>query len=145
MAKNARPYEGVIIIRPEASEETQKNLFKKNKEIIEAHGGHINHIDTWGKRVLANSIGKSRKGIFFHVTFDCDTKCVAELERTMKINESVLRYVHTRLEDGTELPGFVDAFKKELAEGIAREKEREVKLAAKRAARAQGGPGSRME
>ena len=144
MAKNTRPYEGVVIIRPEASEETQKALFKKNKEIIEAHGGTINHIDTWGKRVLANPIGKARKGVFFHMTFGSDNKCVAELERTMKINENVLRYVHTRLEDGTDLGQFVENFKKELAEGIAREKEREVKLAAKRAARAQGGPG-RME
>lgn len=132
-----RPYEGLVIMHPDATLDQQKGLFKKNKEIIEAHKGTVNHIDTWGKRPLANTIQKSKKGVFFHVTFEADNKAVAELERTMRINERVLRFVHLRLKDGTSLPQYMEKFKKDLTEAVAREKEREVKIQQKKAARAQ--------
>jgi small subunit ribosomal protein S6 len=135
--KIVRPYEVIIIMHPDATEETQKALFKKNKEIIQQHNGSVNHVDSWGKRTLANPIGKTRKGLFFHATFTADNKAVAELERTMRINESVLRFGHTRLEDGTNLTKFLEDYKQSLADGVAREKEREAKMQAKKAARSQ--------
>lgn len=137
MEKVIRPYEAVIILNSDVSEETQKQLFRKNKEIITQHEGSVNHVDTWGKRNLANMIGKARKGIFFHTTFMADNKAVAELERTMRINENVLRFMHVRLEDGTSLPAHVEQFKKELADGVAKERDRELKIQQKKAARAQ--------
>lgn len=136
MATIVRPYEAVVIMHPDANEEAQRTLFRKNKEIIETHNGSVNHLDTWGKRNLANMIGKCRRGTYFHMTFSADTKAVAELERTMRISDLVLRFVHTRLPDGTQLPAFVENFKKELADGLAKEKEREAKAVAKRQARA---------
>lgn len=136
MATETRPYEAVIIMSPDASEEAQKNLFRKNKEIIEQHSGSVNHVDTWGKRELANPIAKAHKGVFFHTTFMADANCVAELERTMRINDHVLRFVHTRLPEGTVLSQFLEKFKNDLAEGLAREKEREAKFQQKKAARA---------
>lgn len=136
MATATRPYEAVIILSPDSTEEIQKALFKKNKEIIEAHKGSVHHVDTWGKRELANPIAKANKGVFFHVTFTGDANCVAELERTMRINDHVLRFVHTRLPDETVLSQFMEKFKNDLAEGLAREKEREAKFQQKKAARA---------
>ena len=136
MSKGTNQYESIVIMHPDASDELQKQLFKKNKEIIEAHGGSLFSLDTWGRRPLANHINKNRKGIYFHSTFSADNKAVAELERTMGINENVLRYMHTRLSDKVTLQAYMESFKSSLAEGVAREKEREIKLQQKRAARA---------
>lgn len=131
-----RPYEVVILMHPDASEDEQKALFKKNKSIIEEQfGGKLNHLDTWGKRNLANSIAKNKKAVFFHSTFTAQPSAIAELERTMRINDKVLRFMHTSLDERTELNRYVENFKKSLAESAAREKEREAKFQARKAQR----------
>lgn len=129
-----RKYEAVIIMHPDASEEEQKALFKKNRDILKSFKGEVHHLDTWGKRRLANPIEKLTRGIFFHTTFESQGEAIMELERTMRINDRVLRYVHTRLDDRVQLSKFVEDFKNALAESINREKERESKMQAKRAA-----------
>ena len=135
-----RPYEAVILVHPDASEDEQKALFKKNKSIIEEQfGGTVRHLDTWGKRNLANPIEKLKKANYFHTTFEANPQAVAELERTMRINDRVLRFMHTRLDDGTDLVAHVENFKKALAESAAREREREAKFQARKAAQ-RGGP-----
>ncbi|MGE0763200.1 MAG: 30S ribosomal protein S6, partial [Bdellovibrionales bacterium] len=45
-----RKYEGVVIMHPDASEDEQKALFRKNAEIIKSFKGEMNHLDTWGRR-----------------------------------------------------------------------------------------------
>lgn len=134
-----RAYESVIIVDPDTSLEAQKELFQRNKKIVEDHNGKMNHVDTWGRRLLGNPIEKTTRGIFFHSTFYADNKAVAELERTMRINDHVLRFQHTRLEDGTDLVAFVEQFKKDLAANAVREKEREAKQARRFSARREGG------
>lgn len=129
-----KPYEVVVLMHPDASLEDQKDLFKKNKATIETYKGSINSLETWGKRTLATPIGKLKKAIYFHSTFEADTQAIAELERTMRINDKVLRFMHTRLDERTSLGKFMEGFKKGLAESAAREKEREAKAAARKAA-----------
>lgn len=129
-----RKYEAVIIVHPDASEEDQKNILRKNREIIQRFTGDIHHIDTWGKRKLANPIEKFSRGNYFHVTFEAKGEAIAELERTMRINDQVLRFQHTRLDDRVSLAKFVENFKDALAEAAQRERERDAKNQARRAA-----------
>ncbi len=136
-----RNYEAVIIMHPDASEEEQKNLFKKNKSIIESFKGEFNHVDTWGKRRLTNPIDKHRKAIYFHSSFTADPTAIKELERVMKINDKVLRVVHTRLSEKQTIQKHMETYKEILTESIRREKERESKFQAKKAARARGRDG----
>jgi len=138
-----RPYEGIVIVHPDASEAEVKQLITKNKSIIEEYKGAINHVDSWGKRNLSNPIEKQRRGQYLHFTFKINNSGIAELERTMRINDKVLRFMHISLGDSTDLGKYVEQFKKELAESLAKEKDREQKFAAKRAARSPG-PSSGM-
>lgn len=136
-----RPYEAVILLHPDTTEDDQKTLFKKNKAIIEEQfGGSVKHLDTWGKRNLGNPIAKLKKAIYFHTSFEANPQAIMELERTMRINDNVLRFLHTKLEDGTDLTKFVESFKNALAESAAREREREAKFQARKAAMKVGGP-----
>ncbi len=134
-ATYTRPYEVVILMNPDSTEEDQKSLFKRNKSIIEEQfGGSVNHLDTWGKRKLANQIGKSKSAVFFHSTFMASPKAIAELERTMRINDNVIRYMHTALDDRQDLATYLEAFRNSLAESAAREREREAKFQARKSA-----------
>ena len=112
----ARPYEAVILMDASVSEEEQKNLFQKNKKVIEDFKGQVNHVDTWGVRKLGNLIGKSTRAMYFHSTFTANPDAIMELERTMRINDKVLRFMHTRLPDTVALPTYVEKFKEALIE-----------------------------
>lgn len=123
-----RPYEVVVIVHPDASLEEQKELFKKNKATIASFNGSVHTLETWGKRTLATPIGKLKKAIFFHSVFEANPQAVMELERTMRINDKVLRFMHTKLDERVSPAKHVEAFKKGLADSAAREKEREAKM-----------------
>jgi len=129
-----RKYESIVILHPDCTEEEQKALFKKNKDILKSFDGEFNHIDTWGRRKLANPINKVTRGTYFHTTFEAKGEAIAELERTMRINDKVLRFQHTRLDDRVSLAKYLEGFKESLAETIRREKEREAKVMARKAA-----------
>ena len=136
-----RPYEVVILMHPDANLEEQKALFTKNKATIASFKGSVHSVETWGKRNLATAIGKIRKAVFFHSTFEANPQAVMEIERTMRINDKVLRFMHTRLDDRTTPAKHLEAFKKGLAESAAKEKEREAKAQLRRQAAQQ----ARME
>lgn len=132
-----RKYELVVILHPDVTEEEQKAFFKKAKETVASFKGEINHLDSWGKRKLANPIDKFTRGIYFHMTFEAMGEAIAELERTMRINDKVLRFQHTRLDDRISLAKFVEGFKDSLVEAANREREREIKNQQRKAARAE--------
>jgi small subunit ribosomal protein S6 len=129
-----RPYEAVVLIHPDATLEDQKTVLNKNKATIESFSGSVFSLETWGKRNLANPIGKIRKAYFFHTFFESDPQAIAELERTMRISEKVLRFMHTKLDERVPLSKHQEIFKKGLSESAQREKEREAKMQARRAA-----------
>lgn len=131
-----RFYEAVIVVHPDATLDQQKDLFKKNKATIESFKGTTFNLETWGKRTLAAPIGKNKKAIFFHTLFEATGDSVMELERTMRINDKVLRFVHTRLDERTPLAKHYENFKKGLAETANREREREAKAQLRKAAMA---------
>ena len=85
-----RPYEVIVVVHPDTSVDEQKDLFKKNKATIEAYSGSLFSLETWGKRNLANPVGKLKKAIFFHSYFEASTQAITELERTIPINQKTL-------------------------------------------------------
>ena len=71
------------------------------------------------------------------MTFESGVGAVAELERTMRINDKVLRFQHTRLDDRLSLSKFMEKFKDALVETANREREREIKNQQRKAMRAE--------
>lgn len=123
---NLRFYEVVLLMHPDSSEDEQKKLFQKNQKIIQESGGEVNHVDTWGKRKLGNSIGKVKKAVYFHSTFKADPTIISEIERTMNLNDKVLRYLHTKLDDDIDLSKYLENYKLSLNEALNREKESKI-------------------
>ena len=129
-----RPYEAIVIVHPDMSVDEQKELFKKNKATITTYKGAIHSLETWGKRTLATPIGKLKKAIYFHTVFESGPQAITELERTMRINDKVLRFMHTKLDERVSPAKHIEAFKKGLQDSAAREKEREAKSALRKQA-----------
>lgn len=129
-------YEGVLMLHPDTTAEEQKEFFKRNKEILKSFSGEYHSVETWGKRTLAYPIAKMKKALYFHALFKSEPGSIAELERTMRINEKVIRFMHTRLDDRKPLAKHSEDFKNQLKVSAEREREREAKIQARKAARA---------
>ena len=59
--------------------------------VVKAQGGNVDKVDVWGKRRLSYEIEKHAEGIYAVVDLSCTPATVAELDRQLTLNESVLR------------------------------------------------------
>jgi small subunit ribosomal protein S6 len=59
--------------------------------VIRQSGGSVEKIDVWGRRRLAFEINKRTEGIYAVIDLQATPAAVAELDRQLRLNESVLR------------------------------------------------------
>ena len=122
-----RKYESVLILHPHCTLHEQQIFFRKQREIIKKYSGSIHHIDTWGKRRLTHSIKAFRIGIYFHITFEALPDCILELERILRINDKVLRFMHTKIDSRISFEKHIENYRATMALSVEREQERELR------------------
>ena len=135
-----REYEFVYVIQPDATTEREAEIHQRLDQVVADHKGRFLLRDDWGKRRLAYEIRKFQKGHYFQMNFLGQGKEVAEIERLMRIDSDVLRYLSVLANDDVKdiETRVVEAAKqaeeqarrraereKERAEREEREKERE--------------------
>jgi small subunit ribosomal protein S6 len=59
--------------------------------VIRTSGGSVEKLDVWGRRRLAFEINKKTEGIYAVIDLQATPEAVAELDRQLRLNESVLR------------------------------------------------------
>ena len=87
-----RRYETIYILRPDLSEEEIETLCQRLTKIITDHGGKVLIEDRWGIRTLAYIVKKYRKGYYVLLDYAANPDALAELERTFKMIENVIRF-----------------------------------------------------
>lgn len=92
-----RQYETMYILKPELESEQTATLVAKFQSLVTEHGGQIDQVQEIGKRRLAYEIDRNREGFYVLMQFSTGTDVTQELERVMRIDESVLRYLTVRL------------------------------------------------
>ncbi len=97
-AVKLRKYETVIVTRTDAGQEAQKRLYEKIQELVQKAEGHHVRFELWGKRRLAFPIKKALKGIYLYHVFLANDTFVRELNRMLRLNTNVLRYMTIVLE-----------------------------------------------
>jgi small subunit ribosomal protein S6 len=100
-------YENVFIARQDISAAQVEALADTFTGIVAAQGGQVTKREYWGLRNLAYRIKKNRKGHYILFNLDAPPPAVNELERNMRINEDVLRYITVRVEALEEGPSAV--------------------------------------
>jgi len=89
----------MLIAKPELEEEGLNGLVTRVQQIMTDHGGQVEKVEQMGRRKLAYTIRKSREGQFVLVHANLDRPAIAELERSLKLTEDVLRYMLVRLDE----------------------------------------------
>jgi len=97
-------YENVFIARQDISGAQVDTLADQFTQLIAEHGGEVKKRENWGLRNLAYRMNKNRKGHYVLFNIEAPAPAIAELERTMRINEDVLRYLTIRVDALEEGP-----------------------------------------
>jgi small subunit ribosomal protein S6 len=100
-------YENVFIARQDISGAQVDALADGFAQLIADNGGEIKKREYWGLRNLAYRMRKNRKGHYVLMNMAAPPAAIAELERTMRINEDVLRYLTIRVETHEEGPSAI--------------------------------------
>lgn len=97
-------YECVYIARQELTAAQAEQLSKDLTKIVSSNSGEIKRQEYWGLRNLAYKIRKNRKGHYtlFHIEAPAST--IEELERNMRLNEDILRYLTVKIDNLPEGP-----------------------------------------
>ena len=120
---NKRQYEVVFIVDPTVDDEVVR-LTDGFKQIVTDQGGVVTKAETMGKRQLAYEILHQKEGTFVLMEIEGSGREIAELERRMRVNDRVLRYLTVRVDED-----------RRRAEKL---KDRRARKAAKKSARAAG-------
>jgi small subunit ribosomal protein S6 len=86
-----RKYEVMIIIDPDTDERQVEPTLENYLKVITGDGGTVENVDIWGRRRLAYEIRKKPEGIYAVVNLTAEPATVAELDRQLGINESIMR------------------------------------------------------
>jgi small subunit ribosomal protein S6 len=100
-------YETVLIARQDISSTQVDALADNFTTILSENGGQVSKREYWGLRNLTYRIKKNRKGHYVLFNIDAPPAAVSEMERTMRINEDVLRYLTIRVDQHEEGPSAI--------------------------------------
>ncbi len=86
-------YEVMFIVKPELDEEQVTTATDRVHQLIVANDGNVTKTASWGKRRLAYRVGQYREGYYVVSNFDVEPVKIAELERVLKISDTVFRHL----------------------------------------------------
>lgn len=127
-----REYEFVYVIQPDATPEREAEIHQRIDSVVSDQKGRLLLRDDWGKRRLAYEIKKFQKGHYFQVNFLGSGKEIGEIERLMRIDSDVLRYLSVLADDDVkDVETRVVEAAKQAEEQARRRAEREAERAAR--------------
>jgi small subunit ribosomal protein S6 len=94
-----RIYEVVFIINPEAGDDEVMRLNEGVQKIITSQGGIITKTEIMGRRQLAYEINHKKDGTYVLLEVEGSGAEIAELERRMRVNDQILRYMTIRVDE----------------------------------------------
>ncbi|MBO7243844.1 MAG: 30S ribosomal protein S6 [Alphaproteobacteria bacterium] len=97
-------YENVFIARQDLTPAKVAELTDKYASVVESMGGKVSKRENWGLRNLAYKIQKNRKGYYTLMNIDAPADAIIEMERLMRLDENVIRYLTIKVEELEEGP-----------------------------------------
>lgn len=99
----ARQYELVYIMSPDATEQEVTDLHTQIESIVTRYQGEMVKTENWGRRKLAFRIGKHREGTYVLEVFKGTGELTKELDRRLKVIDSVIRHLCVRVDEELRL------------------------------------------
>jgi small subunit ribosomal protein S6 len=117
-----RRYETVFIVNPELTPEQHQPLFEKLKGLVPEDQGMLVGFDEWGHKRLAYEVKKHTRGYYVLMDFCGDGALVKELERNLRFDDRVLKYMTVVKDEAVDL----EQVKAEMEAAAEQESRREL-------------------
>ncbi len=106
-------YESVLVLRADLTEEGIASIKEIIAKVVKDFDGEVLLSDDWGIKAFAQPTAKGTdNGNFTFFMFKANTSCNREIERLLKINEGVLKYMIVRLGEDSQQEKLVKAYRK---------------------------------
>ncbi|MGI8541960.1 MAG: 30S ribosomal protein S6 [Aridibacter sp.] len=106
---NNRVYELMYIAEPNSDADKIAQINKEIEELIEGAGSTIVSTEDMGRRQLAYSIKKNTEGYYYLFEIESSGKEIAEVERRMRVNDSIIRYLTVRVDEERKTADKIEA------------------------------------
>ena len=100
-------YENVFVARQDVPTTQVETLTTQFADLVTGLGGTVSKKEYWGLRSLTYRIKKNRKGHYTLLNIDAPPAAIKELERTMSINEDIIRFMTVRVDELEEGPSAI--------------------------------------
>jgi len=99
-------YETLYVLKPTLTDEETAANIAKIEEILVKNGAEILATDKMGMRRLAYPVEKNERGVYTIVYFKAEGSIISELERNLKFNEEVIKYLTVKYTKQKEVAQF---------------------------------------
>ena len=104
-----REYETIYVLRPDVTRETQEKIANRLTDVVARGNGKLTALENWGRRQLAYTVAKFRRGVYVYAKYLGDGALVAEIERNLRMVDDVLKYQSVQIRKDVELDTVVVA------------------------------------
>ena len=94
-----RQYDMVFLVVPEKDEAGTLAVIDEFRKLLVDNGATIEKDESMGRRRLAYTIKKRTEATYHNFLFRAPTACVAEVQRKMRLSESILRFLSVRIDE----------------------------------------------
>jgi len=96
---NQRTYEVMYIVDTSVSADDFTRLSETIQQIVTEQGGTVTKTEDMGRRSLAYEISHKNEGHYMLLEIDGTGREIAELERRMRVNDQIVRYLTVRVDE----------------------------------------------
>jgi len=119
-------YETLFVVKPTLTEEETAAQIAKIKDVLTKVEAELLATDDMGMRKLAYPVEKNDRGYYTILFYKANGDAIAEIERNLKINEDIIKFLTVKYSNEKELAQFdkqVAAANRSKAEEPAKEEE----------------------
>jgi small subunit ribosomal protein S6 len=100
-----KEYETIYILRSDVDADTAEKVQSRVAEVVDRETGKLVKVEAWGRRKLAYPVGKQRKGVYVYVKYVGRGGLVQELERNLKLADSVIKFQTVLVREDVDMGG----------------------------------------
>lgn len=141
----SKEYETIYILRSDVDADTADKVQGRVAEVVGRDNGKLLKVESWGRRKLAYPVAKQKKGVYIYVKYVGRGGLVQELERNLKLQDTVLKFQTVLTNEDVDVAGLTvdpEEIKFQRLELPAEEEEKESREKALGLVDFEGGPRS---
>ena len=101
--KRAREYETIYVLRQDVDPDGADKVAGRVAEVVARENGKLVKVETWGRRKLAYTVAKQRRGVYYYLKYLGGGAVVSELERNLRMLDHVVKFQTVMLRDEVEI------------------------------------------